>query len=164
MKKGIWLLPLLWLLIISGCGSSSVVEYNDDFVALVKECTDASQELYKNYNAELVTIDSIEQSVRDTIIICQWSQEKASKMWNYDGDSSLKDGVVDLLTMEVDYLQKFLSTKPYRNIDNITDENKDAYNWVVNELNESQNLLNKQFTDLQDIQEDFAIKHWLKLE
>jgi hypothetical protein len=48
-----------------------VVEYNDDFVALVKECTDASQELYKNYNAELVTIDSIEQSVRDTIIICQ---------------------------------------------------------------------------------------------
>ena len=142
---------------------SNITEYNDKLVDLVKECRDASQELYKNYDTELVTIDSMEQSVRDAIIICQWSQEKASKMWNYDGDSSLKDGVVDFLTMEVEYLQKFLSAKPYRNIDNMTDKNKVTYNWIVDELNESQNLLNKQFTNLQDIQEIFAEKHGLIL-
>ena len=164
MKKFFWILSILWILALSWCGTSNVVEYNDKFVAIVKECTDANQALYQNYNSELTTLDSIEQSVHDNIIICQWAQEKATKIWNYDGDSSLKDGVVNLLAMEVDYLKKFAATKPYRNIDSLTDENREAYKWIVNDLNESQNVLNKQFTDLQNIQEEFAAKHWLNLE
>ena len=90
MKKSLWLISLLWILILSWCWSSNnVVEYNDSFVSLVKECTDANQALYQNFNAEWSTIDSITQTLQDNINICQNAQEKASKMRDYDKDSSL---------------------------------------------------------------------------
>ncbi len=164
MKKSLWILSLLWVLVLSWCGGSNVVEYNDKFVVVVKECTDANQTLFQNFNADGATLDSIEQSIQDNITICEWAHEKAEKIWDYEKDSSLKDAVVSLLENEVLYLRKFAATKPYRNIDNLTDEDKDAYNWIVSELNELQTTLNQQFTNLQDIQEAFATKHWLKLE
>ena len=165
MKKSFWLISLLWILILSWCWSSNnVVEYNDSFVSLVKECTDANQALYQNFNADWSTIDSITQTLQDNINICKNAQEKASKMWDYDKDSSLKEAVVNLLVMEVDYLQKFSETSRYRNIDNLTDEDKASYDSIVSDLNQSQTLLNQQFTNLQDVQEAFAAKHGLKLE
>lgn len=165
MKKSLWLISLLWVLILSGCGwSNNVVEYNDNFVELVKECTDANQTLYQNFNADWSTVDSIIQTLQENINVCQNAQAKASQMWDYDKDSSLKDAVVSLLTMEVEYLQKFSETSRYRNIDNLTDEDKESYNWIVSDLNQSQVSLNRQFTNLQDVQEAFAAKHGLKLE
>ena len=165
MKKSLWLLSLLWILILSWCGSSTnVVEYNDSFVELVRECTDGNQALFQTYNANSATLDSISQSLQDNISICQNAQAKASQMWDYEKDSSLKDAVINLLTTEVNYLQKFSETSRYRNIDNLTEEDKIAYNWIVTELNEVQNYLNKQFTNLQDTQEVFAAKHGLNLE
>ena len=165
MKKSLWLLSLLWILILSWCGSSTnVVEYNDSFVELVRECTDGNQALFQTYNANSATLDSIAQSLQDNISMCQNAQAKASQMWDYEKDSSLKDAVINLLTIEVNYLQKFSETSRYRNIDNLTEEDKIAYNWIVTELNEVQNYLNKQFTNLQDTQEAFAAKHGLNLE
>ena len=165
MKKGIWLLSLLWILILSGCGwSANVVEYNDTLVSIVKECTDANQALFQTYQAEKSTLDSIADSLQDNINICNAANEKALQLWDYDKDSLLKDAVVSLLTMEVEYLQKFSETSRYRNIDNLTDEDKESYNWIVSDLNQSQVSLNRQFTNLQDVQEAFAAKHGLKLE
>lgn len=158
-------MSLLWILILSWCWDSiDIVEYNDTFVALVKECTDANQTLYKRFNAELTTIDSITQALQENITICQNAQAEASKMKDYYKDASLRDGVVNLLAMEVNYLQKFSSTSRYRNVDNLTEEDRESYNWVVSDLNQTQNLLNQQFIKLQDIQEAFAAKHGLKLE
>lgn len=165
MKKSLWLISLLWILILSWCWSSvDVVEYNDSFVALVKECTDANQALFQNFNSEWATLDSISQTLQNNINICQNSQAKASQMWDYDKDSSLKDWVVKLLTMEVDYLQKFSETSRYWNIDNITDEDKLAYDTIVGDLYKSESELNSQFISLQEIQEAFAAKHGLNLE
>lgn len=165
MKKSLWLISLLWILILSWCWSSvDVVEYNDTFVALVKDCTDANQALFQNFNSEWATIDSISQSLQNNISRCQNSQEKASSMWDYDKDSSLKDGVVSLLTMEVNYLQKFSETDRYWNIDNITDEDRIEYDEVIRNLHNAEIELNSQFTSLQEIQEAFAAKHGLKLE
>lgn len=165
MKKSLWLVSLLWILILSWCWSSSnIVEYNDNFVALVKECTDASQALFQNFNAEWATIDSITQSLQENINICQKAQTNASQMWDYEKDSSLKDAVVNLLSIEVEYLQKFSSTSRYRNIDNLTEADKSEYDWIVSDLNQTQILLNQWFTNLQDTQEAFAAKHGLKLE
>ena len=69
-----------------------------------------------------------------------------------------------LLSSEVDYLQKFWSTSNYRNIDDITDADKVAYNSVVNELYAAEESLNNKFIALQDVQAAFATKHGLKLE
>jgi hypothetical protein len=165
MKKSLLILSLSMFLILSGCWkSSNVVEYNDGFVALVKECTDSTQDLFKVYQSNESTLDSISQSLEDCISICDKSREKASKMWDFDKDSSLKDAVVDLLSTEVDYLQKFWSTKTYWNIDNITEEDKVAYESIVNDLYQTEEILNSKFTSLQTTQEAFAAKHGLKLE
>ena len=165
MKKTLWLIALLWVLILSWCwDSTNVVEYNDNFVAIVKECTDANQSLFKTFNTDWSSLDSIAQSLQENISICQNSQKKASSMWNYEKDSSLKDAVIDLLSTEVEYLQKFWSTEKYRNIDNITPEDEAAYEEIVRDLYKSETELNAKFISLQETQEAFAAKHWLNLE
>lgn len=164
MKKSIWLLSLLWVLVLSWCGwSNNVEEYNDAFVSIVRECTDANKALFETYQTKEVAVDVILETLQSNIDICNSAREKALDMWNFKWDSSLKDGVVDLLTMEVEYLQKFWSTKNYWNIDNLTDEDKVAYDWIVSDLNETQNALNQQFVNLQGIQEAFAAKYQLLL-
>jgi hypothetical protein len=60
-------------------------------------------------------------------------------------------------------LQKFATTKPYRNT-NVSEEDKAAYDSISSELSQSQNVLNQQLTSLQDLQEVFAAKHGLKLK
>ena len=165
MKKSFGLLSLLWILFLSWCGwSMGVVEYNDSLVNIVKECTDSTQELFKDFNLDDANIDSITEALQDSITVCQNSQVKASELWSYEKDSSLKDAVSELLTLEIDYLQKFVATSHYRNIDNITEEDKAEYDWIVSDLNETQNALNQQFTKLQEEQEIFAAKYALKLE
>lgn len=165
MKKSLLSSLLLWALILSWCGwSSNVVEYNDTLVSIVKECTDSNHELFETFQANWSTIDSIADALQTNIDMCNEAKEKAIELWDYDKDSSLKDAVVDLLSMEVEYLEKFWSTSHYRNVDDLTDEDKAEYDSVVNDLNESQELLNQQFTNLQEAQEAFAAKHELKLE
>ena len=165
MKKGVWLLSLLWILILSGCGwSNSIVEYNDSFVAIVKECTEANQTLFQTFKANTSTLDSIADSVQANIEICGNASAKASELWDYEKDSSLKDAVIDVLDTEVEYLQKFAATNRYRNIDNLTDEDKEAYDEIESDLNATQNVLNQKFTNLQDVQEAFAAKYGLILE
>ena len=165
MKKSLWLLSLLWILILSGCGwSNNIIEYNDSFVAIVKECTEVNQALFQTFESNTSTLDSIADGVQANIEICSNASKKASELWDYEKDSSLKDAVIDLLDTEVEYLQKFAATNHYRNIDNLTDEDKEAYDAVTSDLNATQNVLNQKFTDLQDVQEAFAAKHGLKLE
>lgn len=164
MKKSLVVLSLATLLLV-WCGwSKNVVEYNDSFVAVVKECTDSTQTLFDVFNLDGSTLDSVKESLNDSINACQNAQEKASKLWDFEKDSSLKDAVVDLLWTEVDYLQKFWTTSPYWNIENITDEDKVAYDSLVNELYQAEAVLNAKFTSLQQVQEGFAAKHGLKLE
>ena len=166
MKKGLIMLSLTaTVLLLSGCWKSgNVVEYNDSFVAIVKECTDSTQDLFDVFQAEGSTLDSISQSLQSSIDTCRDAKSKASKMWDYDKDNSLKDAVVDLLWTEVDYLEKFGTTSRYWNIDDITEEDKVAYDSVVSELYQSEEILNAKFVSLQSTQEAFAAKHWLKLE
>jgi hypothetical protein len=111
-----------------------------------------------------VTLDSIAETLQSNIEICNKAKSKALDLWNFDKDSSLKDAVVDLLSSEVDYLQKFWSTEKYRNIDNITPEDEAAYEDIVRDLYKSETELNAKFISLQEVQEAFAAKHWLKLE
>ena len=165
MKKSLSILWLFWILVLSGCGgSNNIVEYNDSFVAIVKECTDSTQTLFNTFQADKTTINSISDSLESSIATCENSKAQAITLWDYEKDSSLKDAVVSLLSTEIDYLKKFQTTERYRNIDNLTNEDKIAYDWIVSDLNTTQNSLNNQFTNLQDVQEAFAAKYWLKLE
>lgn len=165
MKKTLIVLSLSALLIISGCKwSKNVVEYNDTFVSIVKECTDSNQSLFETFQDNSSTTDSIIASLQYNINICETAKDQAIKLWDYEKDSSLKDAVVRLLSMEVDYLKKFWETSRYWDIDNITDEDRAVYEGLTNDLYAAEEALNAQFVSLQESQEGFAVKHWLKLE
>jgi len=165
MKKWILTLSLLWIFVLSWCWwENNLIEYNDTFVTLVKECTDSTQALFDTFEEEGSTLDSISEWVQSCIDICKNSQDKASKMSDYDKDSSLKDAVVDLLETETEYLKKFWSTERFRNIDDLTDEDKVEYDSIVKDLYQEEEKLNAKFVSLQEVQENFAVKHWLKLE
>jgi len=143
----------------------SILEYNDSFVALVKECTDANLDLYENFNTEdWASIEDIETAIQNNINICQKSMETVLKIWDYNNDSSLKDVVVELLELELDYLDKFSRTTNYRDEDNISDEDKLNYDSIVTELNNTKDLLNQKFEEVQNVQNIFAEKYWLELE
>lgn len=141
-----------------------VMNYNDKLVSLVSECANANQVLYQQFNADWASIEDITKALQNNIIICQNSIDRTIEIWDYEGDSSLKDVVVELLNMEIDYLDKFSKTTDYRDSDNITDENKEAYNSVITELNDAENSLNQKFEEIQNVQEIFAEKYWFVLE
>ena len=59
------------------------------------------------------------------------------------------------ITMKILYTEKFSK---------LTEEDKVAYDSIVNDLYQSEEILNSKFTSLQTTQEAFAAKHGLKLE
>jgi hypothetical protein len=67
--------------------------------------------------------------------------------------------VVELLELEVDYLDKFSRTTNYRDEDNISDEDKLNYDSIVTELNNTKDLLNQKFEEVQNVQNIFAEKY-----
>ena len=164
MKKSLLVLWLATLIVLTWCWWSwNVVEYNDSFVAIVKDCTDSTQNLFDVYQTDS-SVDSILDTLNGCVDVCQSAQEKAAKLWDFDKDSSLKDAVVSLLSAEVEYLKKFWESSSYWNMENITDEDRVAYDWFINELQQLEDKLNDQFLSLQQVQELFAAKHGLKLE
>ena len=166
MKKTYLCAALFGAILLAWCGSSNtdVIKYNDSFVEIVKTCTDSTQELFQKFSADGSTVDTISESIENSITVCQNAKDQASELWNFEKDSSLKDAVIELMDTEVEYLNKFSETSVYWNIDNITEEDKTNYEALVTELYNIQDNLNLQFVTLQEAQELFAAKHWLVLE
>lgn len=167
MKKSLFVIWLLGILILPWCGwRGDLKKYNDSIYDLVKECTDSTQILFENYEKSdgSVTVDSLIQTLKEDIVICQNSEAKVKELGDYDGDSSLVDAAAKLLSLEISYLEKFWSTSNYWSIDTITDEDRLQYNGIVNELNEMEDALNAQFLVLQQVQEGFAAKNGLNLD
>lgn len=166
MKKIYLSLVLFGVTLLAWCGSSDmdVIQYNDSFVDIVKTCTDSTQELFQKFTSDNSTIDTISDSVNSSIEVCNEAKKQSVQLWNFEKDSSLKDAVVNLMDTEVEYLNKFAETSVYWNIDNITEEDKSKYEWLVTELYNIQDNLNLQFVALQEAQELFAARHWLVLE
>lgn len=167
MKKSLFIIWLVWVLALSWCGwQSGLKKYNDSIYNLIKECTDSTQILFEKYEEwdGSVTVESIMQILDEDIAICQKSESKLKELGDYDGDSSLSDAATKLIWLEISYLQKFGATSNYRNIENITEEDKLQYNGIVNELNDLEDELNAQFLVLQQAQESFAAKNKLILD
>lgn len=167
MKKGIFFVWLLGILILSWCGGQgNLKKYNDSIYTLIKDCTDSTQILFENYEKSdwSITVDSLMQTLEEDISICQKSENKLKELGDYDWDSSLIDASLKFVELEISYLQKFGSTSNYWNLETITDEDKLQYNGLVDELNELEDSLNAQFLVLQQAQEGFAAKHELILD
>ena len=162
MKKTV-IFGLIWIGLLSlvGCWTSmTVVEYNDAFIAAVNKCLEPTQSLWTEFENWSTDLSSLQWDIE----LCKTASDDASDLWNFDWDASLKDAVVGFLDTYVDYLEKFADTNPYWDVEEISIDDEENYKSLIKELSEIEWNLNSQMTVLQETQEAFAAKHWLKLQ
>ncbi len=142
---------------------SDIIDYNDSLVDIFDECDGAMEGFIITFNDENSSVDSISKSLKSTISTCETAKDKASKVWNIDGDNVLKDAVVAVISANINYLKTFETTKPYWKVDKISEDNEE-YKKITEILEKKSYIVEKSTEYLMDIQEDFAKKHWFKLD
>lgn len=163
MKKIFSLFVLIWVLVLSGCGWWDAQLYHDNIFNAVKDCVDSNNEFYNNFN-EGAKVEAIVELLQANIESCQASKEKIETLWNFKKDSSFKDAAINFLDKNINYLEIFLSTSGYRNLETITDEDMAWYKSVSSQLEIAVQELDSALNDLPLVQNTFAQKHGIKLE
>lgn len=165
MKKSFAILSLFWIVILSGCWSKSltVQEYNDSLVTYTDECISPTQDLWLNFDINESSVDSVLSSLKDCINTCKSSRDKASDLWKFEWDDSLRAAVETVLDTYVEYLETFAQTSKYRALQEMPAEEKTEYESLSSKISTLLASLEAQTQNLQDIQKVFAEKYWLKL-
>ena len=150
---------------------NAVVSYNDTLVNLTSNCILSEDNIwssYNNYEEGFSTLDDVQKAISDTLDVCRKSAEQISTLWDWEGDSSLKDSVISIIEKEMAYYSKFwelIEFIPYLWSDEtLSDEKAEAYTQILNDLDnldiESENANN----NLIIVQEEFAKNHWFDLK
>lgn len=186
MKK-IRLLALLWVILITGtlvgCWSNKqsdnnssdvaieditwqtdeVITYNDKLVELASQCIISESDIWNAYDDNSSTED-IQEAISSTIAKCSNISEEINKLWDWEWDSSLKNGVLDVIQKEIAYYTKFSEIIPYIGQGEITEEENSKYESLLSEIETLDKELNESNDNLMTIQEEFAKNHGFQLE
>ena len=182
--KNFKLLTLLWIALIAGflagCWSDdnnndfiieditsqndAVINYNDNLVDLASQCLASEDTIWTTYDDANSTTNDIMNAINNTVSECNKASNEINTLWDWEGDSSLKDWVLDILEKEVNYYSKFSELLPYLEKSDLTDEEKADYDVIYAEIE----ALDKELSDANDnllrVQEQFAKNHWFELE
>lgn len=187
MKK-IRLLSLLWVIVLAwalaGCWnndkeinndnsdliiedvsseSEAVINYNDTLVDLASQCIISENEIWSNYDDES-PIEDIQAAINNTINQCNNAKENINKLWDWEWDSSLKDGVSAIIEKEIAYYSKFSEMLPYLWKEELTEEENKIYESIFAEIETLDQELAAANDNLINIQEQFAKDHDFELE
>lgn len=186
MKK-FWLLTL-WIILITwtlaGCNNKSsntntwdviiedisweneaVINYNDKLVGFASDCIISENGIWNIYDTDDYSIEDVKSAINETISICSNAKKEIDNLWDWEWDSSLKDGAIVIIEKEIEYINKFNESLPYlENEENLSEEDKEIYEWIVSEIQ----AINQELLDANDdivaIQDNFAKTHWFELE
>ena len=186
MKK-FWLLAL-WIILITwtlaGCNNKSsntntwdviiedisweneaVINYNDKLVGFASNCIISENGIWNVYDTDDYSIEDVKSAINETISICSNAKEQINNLWDWEWDSSLKDGAIVIIEKEIEYINKLNESLPYlENEENLSEEDKEIYEWIVSEIQ----AINQELLDANDdiiaIQDNFAKAHWFELE
>ena len=139
----------------------AVVEYNDWLVELARECIVSEENIPTDYESWL---EGIQNAVNNTIAQCQNSIAKINEMWDWEWDSSLKDWVINVLELDIAYFTKFNEVLPYLLSEELTEEDANKYETLVEEINAIDQELDAANNNMVNIQSEFAQNHWFQLE
>ncbi|MDR2541790.1 MAG: YgdI/YgdR family lipoprotein [Candidatus Peribacteria bacterium] len=163
MKK---LLPLgtlaLSFLALAGCGSVSVVDYNDRLVALQDVCYDAEAEMTDARDQE--NYGQVRSLYESALATCTQSQTDIASTDAYDGDTTLRDAFDAELQLELVYLQKIGEIITYWDYDELTDEQQVAEDALWEELDAIEEQLSDAYDVSEAAQKAFADKYGYELE
>jgi len=182
MKK-FRLLTLLWIALVAGtlagCWSDNnddfiieditweneaVINYNDNLVDIASQCLLSEDGIWNTYDNADSTTEDIINAINNTVSECSKASEGISKLWDREGDSSLKDGVLSIIDKEVAYYSKFSELLPYLEKEELTDEEKANYDAIYAEVEAIDDELMHANDELLTIQEQFAKNHGFELE
>lgn len=184
--KNLKLLSLLWLALIAWtlawCWNSTntdtnnswdiiiedvtwthdaVIDYNDSLVEIASQCIMSEDDILTDYENGA---DSIQNAINNTISVCQNSINQINALWDWEGDSSLKDWIINILELDIAYFWKFSELVPYLTQNELTEEEADKYNALVEEINALDQEMEAANNDLISIQEAFAANHGYELQ
>jgi len=186
MKK-VSILSLLWVVLFSmmlvGCSKSSSntgvtnsnwaevdnsgadpkVLYNDTLYNLAFSCKDLEATLRDTYD-QTSNIEDIKSSVDNMLSKCSDVLKSIESVWDLEWDSSFKDWVKTVIEREIAYYTKLIDILPYIDKDELTEEENEIYEWIRAELEVLDRELTEADENLVRIQEDFAERHWFRLD
>ena len=140
-----------------------VVDYNDTLIDIISECDDAMEDFSVVFDDEDPSSDEISKAIKNAVNICENAKDKAAKVWDFDGDSTLKDAIIMTMDANINFLRLFETSKPYWDDDNISEDDKE-YQKLLEQLEKKSYIIEKSMEYLWEIQEIFAEKHWMELD
>ena len=139
----------------------AVIDYNDALVETASQCILSEDNIPTDFENGL---ENIQNAVNNTISQCQNSITEINKLWDWEWDSSLKDWVIKILELDVAYFTKFNEVLPYLVSEELTEEEADKYNTLIEEINAIDEEMQAANDNMVTIQSEFAQNHWFQLE
>lgn len=185
--KNLKLLTLLWVLLIAWtlawCGNKdanlwtnnqwdliiedvtpqyeAVINYNDSLVDIASQCIISENDIPTDYENG---VDNIQVAINNTLAECQNSINQINELWDWDWDSSLKDWIIRILELDIQYFSKFSELLPYLVSDEVSESDAEKYNTLVDEINALDQEMETANNELIQIQETFAANHGYELQ
>ena len=143
--------------------SEAVINYNDTLVELASQCIMSENNIWSTYDDES-PVEDIQAAISNTINECSNAKENINKLWDWEWDSSLKDGVLLIIEKEIAYYAKFSEMLPYLEKEELTEEENSVYESIYAEIQSLDQELAEANDNLINIQEQFAQDHDFELE
>ena len=152
-----------WDLIIEDTTAAydAVIDYNDSLVEIASQCIISENEIPTDYEDGL---DNIKAAINNVLAQCQSSIDQINALWDWEGDSSLREWIVKILELDISYFWKFNELLPYLTSDELSEEDANRYETLVEEINALDQEMEAANNELVEIQTQFAQNHWYQLE
>ena len=152
-----------WDLIIEDTTGTydAVIAYNDTLVEIASQCIISENDIPTDYENGL---DNIKVAINNVLAQCQSSIDQINALWDWEWDSSLREGIVKVLSLDISYFTKFSELLPYLTSDELSEEDASKYETLVNEINAIDQEMETANNDLISIQETFAANHGYELQ
>jgi len=144
--------------------NDAVINYNDELVDMASNCIISEDNIRNTYDDENASIEDIKSAIDSTINICTEAGKNIETLWDWEWDSSLKDWVLNIIEKYIAYYTKFSEILPYVAQEEVTEEQNEAYQSLLAEIEALDNELSEANNNLIAIQEQFASNHWFELE
>ena len=164
MKKSVYLIPVLFVILLTSCGPTTeqARQYNDKLIAQevkVIEAIDAVDNAFSTYKPELIepVIEKAKKQIEESV-------KKINEIGDFDGDSEFKNETLNLFNL----FKKHLNNEYAEQLEltKLSDEEyteKEEARWY--ELSKKMNdEYTKVFNKFSEAQENFAEKWGFPLE
>ena len=140
---------------------NAVISYNDTLVDIASQCIISENDIPTDYEDG---IESVKAAINNTITQCQSSIDQINALGDWEGDSSLKDWIINILELDISYFTKLSELLPYLTSEELPEAEAEKYNTLVEEINAIDQEMVAANNELSNIQETFAANHDYELQ